>query len=114
MSIPTEPLGNISDETLKQRSAELIQANRRLTLLTHVANSFILAEAPQESLQSAFKAVAGEIGARFYFNYELDGDASGTLALRSSGGLGDAEESAFRRVPVGVHCAASSPNPANR
>jgi PAS domain S-box-containing protein len=101
MSIPTEPLGNISNETLKQRSAELIQANRRLTLLTHVANSFILAEAPHESLQSAFNAVAGEIGARFYFNYELDSDASRTLTLKSSGGLGDAEESVFRRVPVG-------------
>ena len=46
MSIATEPLGDISNETLKQGSMELIQANRRLTLLTDVANSFILAEAP--------------------------------------------------------------------
>ncbi len=83
MSIPTEPLGSFSNESLERRSAELVQANRRLSLLTRLANSFILAEPPRDRLGSAFQSVASEIGARFYFNYGLDADASTTLTLKS-------------------------------
>lgn len=102
MTIPTEPLGNVSDDALQGRSAELFQANRRLKLVMDVATNFLLAELPRESLASAFQAVAREINAQFHFNYEFDGDALKTLILKSSGGLGEGDEAGFRRVRVGA------------
>ena len=114
MSIPTEPLGNFSNEALERRSAELVQANRRLTLLTRMATSFILAEPPRESLRSAFQAVASEIGARFYFNYELDGEASMTLTLKSSGGSDKRTRPSFAACGLEHRCADWSPKAASR
>ena len=55
---------------------------RRLTLLNQIANSFILASASQQNLGAAFSAVAAEIGADFYFNYQINDKTPGRLALR--------------------------------
>ena len=64
------------NEALEQSTEELIQANRRLTLLTRIANDLILASASQDNLKEAFDAVALEIKATFYFNYQIDDKAS--------------------------------------
>ena len=60
------------NEALERKTEELAQANRRSTLLNRVANSLILGNASQEQLKSAFDAVAGELGAKVYFNYRVD------------------------------------------
>jgi len=87
-----------SKQALERKTEELIQANRRLSLLTRVANSFILVDVPQERLKPTFAAVAAEIGATHYFNYSFDEATPDTLALESAGGLEPSQENDFRRI----------------
>jgi PAS domain S-box-containing protein len=92
-----------SKEALERKTEELAQANRRLILLHQVANSLILGDAPQEQLKAAFDAVARELGAEYYFNYSIDETDPDILTLGTSGGLGEAQERAFRQIRFGQH-----------
>jgi PAS domain S-box-containing protein len=89
-----------SKEALERNAEELRQANRRLTLLTQVANSLILADAPREHLKEAFEAVAEEIGAKYYFNYNFDAKEPDILTLERSAGLNAEQERALHRLDV--------------
>jgi PAS domain S-box-containing protein len=73
---------------------------RRLALLNQIANSFILASASQQNLGAAFSAVAAEIGADFYFNYQINDKTPGCLALRLSGGVSDDVIHLFRNAEI--------------
>ena len=70
-----------SKQALEQKTEELTRANRRLTLLTRVANNFMLADRPHEHLKAAFAMAAAEIGANYYFNYSFDDGKPGLLTL---------------------------------
>jgi PAS domain S-box-containing protein len=83
---------------LERKTEELIKANRRLTLLTRVANSFILVDVPQEHLKATFAAAAAEIGAEYYFNFSFDEATPDILTLESSGGLEPSRENQFRQI----------------
>ena len=61
-----------SKQALEQKTEELTRTNRRLTLLTRVANNFMLADGRGEHLKAAFATAAAEIGANYYFNYSFD------------------------------------------
>jgi PAS domain S-box-containing protein len=89
-----------SRAALEQKTEELIQANRRLTLLTSVANSLMLGDAPQDHLKATFAKVAAEIGAKYYFNYSYDEAKPGLLTLESSGGLERSQEVDFHRIEI--------------
>jgi PAS domain S-box-containing protein len=88
------------DQAREKGTENLIQANRRLTLLTRIANGFLLADAPQGNLKAAFDAVGTEIGAAFYFNYQIDDHAPNSLLLKLSGGLDHSEEHVFRQIDI--------------
>jgi PAS domain S-box-containing protein len=81
-------------------NSELVEANRRLTLLTRLANSFIPANSLPETCKSALDAISGEIGAKIYLNYEID-EGSEDLTLNLFGGLEQEDASDFRRVKIG-------------
>jgi PAS domain-containing protein len=101
MTIPTGRTEAIfSQEELKRRNSELVEANRRLTLLTRLANSFIPANPLPETCKAALDAVSAEIGARIYFNYEID-DESDDLTLKLFGGLEQEAAKDFHRVKIG-------------
>jgi PAS domain S-box-containing protein len=51
-------------------------------------------------LDAAFSAVAEEIGANFYFNYQIDDKTPGRLALRLSGGVSDDIKHLFRDAEI--------------
>ena len=89
-----------SKEALEQKTEELVQANRRLTLLTRTANTLLLASTPHEHLKPVFDVAAEEIGARYYLNYQVDKDEPGFLALRTWGGLDEAQRRAFERMAI--------------
>ncbi len=90
-----------SNEALERKTEELAQANRRSTLLNRVANSLILGNASQEQLKSAFDAVAGELGAKVYFNYRVDEKNARTLTLSASGGLDEDQRRALGQIAFG-------------
>jgi PAS domain S-box-containing protein len=90
-----------SKEALEQKTEELVQANRRLTLLTRAANTLLLANTPHEHLKTVFDAAAAEIGAGYYFHYQIDKDQPDFLTLRTSGGLDEARRRAFDRIAIG-------------
>jgi len=90
-----------SKQALEQKTEELIRANRRLTLLTRIANSFMLADSPQRNLKATFATVAAEIGAEYYFNFSFDETKPDFLTLESSGGLEPSQEIDFRRIEIG-------------
>lgn len=88
-------------DAAESKTEEHIKAIRRLTLLTKIANDLILADAPQENLEEAFAAVAGEIGAKYYFNYDRDEKESNVLTLRYAGGLDAEQARRFQRLEIG-------------
>ena len=90
-----------SRRALEQKNEELAQANRRLTLLTSVTNSLMLADMPQDHLKATFSTVATEIGAKYYFNYSYDEAKPGFLTLESSAGLEPSQEVDFRQIEIG-------------
>ena len=90
-----------SKQALERKTDELIQANRRLTLLTRVMNGFMLADRPKEHLSATLATVATEIAAKYYFNYSFDEAKPDFLELESSGGLAPAQEVDFRRIEIG-------------
>jgi PAS domain S-box-containing protein len=90
-----------SRQALEQKTEELSQANRRLTLLTSVTNSLMLADMPQDRLKSTFATVAAEIGAKYYFNYSYDEAKPAFLTLESSAGLEPSHQADFHRVEIG-------------
>lgn len=59
---------------------------QRYVLLNRVITDIVLSEASQEQMQAAFKSVAGEIGAEFYFHYRIDASQPEQLLLTSSSG----------------------------
>ena len=75
-----------SKQALEQKTEELTRANRRLTLLTRVANNLMLADMPRQHLKATFATVAAEIGANYFFNYSFDEAKPELLTLESSGG----------------------------
>jgi glutamate racemase len=77
-----------SKEALEQKTEELVQANRRLTLLTRTANTLLLANTPHEHLKPAFDVAAEEIGARYC--------EPGAASTRLSGALSNALRSDSR------------------
>jgi len=79
------------------------QARRRLMLLNRVATALMLGEAPQQQLQNALQAIAGELGAHTYFYHRTDDNEPGILTLVSAGGLDAAQEAAIARVGFGEH-----------
>src|ERR1700682_4727977 len=87
-----------SKEALERKTEELLQSNRRLALMAEVANSLILADAPQDHLKAAFDAAAAEIGADIYFNYRVNPNEPDILNLESSRGLGPAQQIAFQQI----------------
>lgn len=91
------------DIAIRTREAELLTSNRRLTLLTQVAHQLILGASPEDHLEAAFKAVADEFGAKYYFNYGIDPAVPETLVLNSSSGLDPAQRTAFRTIALGQH-----------
>jgi PAS domain S-box-containing protein len=90
-----------SRRALEQKTEELIQANRRLTLLTSVTNSLMLADVPQDHLKATFATVAAQIGAKYHFNYSYDEAKPGFLTLESSAGLEPSQETDFHRIEIG-------------
>jgi PAS domain S-box-containing protein len=83
-----------------QEADDPAQTVRRLTLLNQIANSFILASASEQNLATVFSAVAAEIGAEFYFNYEIDDKTPGRLSLRLFGGVSRDKEHVFRVAEI--------------
>jgi PAS domain S-box-containing protein len=90
-----------SRRALERKTEELVQANRRLTLLTGVTNSLMLADMPRDHLKATFATVAAEIGAKYYFNYSYDEAKPGFLTLESSAGLEPSQQVDFQRVEIG-------------
>jgi PAS domain S-box-containing protein len=90
-----------SKEALERKTGELLQSNRRLALMAQVANSLILADAPEDQLKAAFEAAAAEIGAEAYFNYRVDPREPGLLTLESSSGLEPTQERTLRQIHAG-------------
>ena len=102
MTIPTGRIPTaFSEDDLERRHAELVEANRRLSLLTRVANSFIHANAFPETCKSALQEVSAEIGAKIYLHYIIE-EGSKDLTLKLFGGLGPEEAKDFHRVKVGA------------
>lgn len=91
------------DSATQKREAELLTSNRRLTLLTRVAHRLILGGSPEDHLEAAFKAVADEFGAKYYFNYGIDPAAPEKLTLHSFSGLDADQQLAFRTIALGQH-----------
>src|SRR5664279_5464643 len=91
---------SFSDGRLERGNSELVEANRRLTLLMRLANSFIPANSLPETCKSALDAISGEIGAKIYLNYEID-EGSEDLTLNLFGGLEREDAADFHRVKVG-------------
>jgi hypothetical protein len=85
----------VSEGPRLQEANDPAQSVRRLTLLNQIANSLILASASEQNLATAFSAVAAEIGADFYFNYQIDDKTPGRLSLRLSGGVSGYTEHLF-------------------
>ena len=90
-----------SRRALEQKTEELSQANRRLTLLTSVTNSLMLADMPRDHLKAMFATVAAEIGAKYYLNYSYDEAKPGYLTLESSAGLEPSQQVDFSRIEIG-------------
>ena len=88
-------------EALQSQTEELARLNRRLTLSTRVANSLILDDDLDGYLTTAFKTVAAEVDAQFYFNYHTDETDPHVLRLQASGGLDRAQQRAFRHIKLG-------------
>ncbi len=87
-----------SKQALERKTEELLQANGRLTLLARVAGDLILTDAPKEQLKAAFDTIAAEIGAEYYFNYNVVDGLPNALVLASSRGLDPRQEGMFRQV----------------
>ncbi len=86
------------------REAQLLASNRHLTLLTRVAQQLIVGDSPEDHLEAAFRAVAEECGAKYYFHYAVDPAAGETLVLQSSAGLDAPHHIAvFHRIAFGQH-----------
>lgn len=93
---PPEPEPRTGEQGLRLR-------NRRLTLLTRIANSLIMGGDPRAELGPAFEAVAKEAGAEHYYNYLLGPNDAEMLVLEASGGLDDAQRAAFARIRMGEY-----------
>ena len=91
----------LSEDELKSSHAKLVEANRRLNLLTRVANSFIHANSYSETCKSALDEVSGEIGAKIYLHYKID-EGSKDLTLKLFGGLEQQQARDFHRVRIGT------------
>lgn len=87
-----------SKRSLELKTEELLQANRRLALLARIGNNLILSDSPKDRLKAVFESVAAEIGAKFYFNYDVVDSVPNALALASSGGLDDEQRRLFQRI----------------
>ncbi len=81
----------------------LAQSNRRLKLLTQLANNLILGDKPREQLNAAFDGVAKELGASFYFNYRTDEARPDTLFLESSRGPAPDQLHPLSQIAFGQH-----------
>jgi two-component sensor histidine kinase/putative methionine-R-sulfoxide reductase with GAF domain len=79
------------------------QARRRLMLLNRVATGLMLGDAPQQQLQDALPAIAGELGAHTYFYHRTDDHEPGILTLVAASGLAEAEKAAIARIGFGEH-----------
>jgi hypothetical protein len=103
---PDRPMTDSIDTSSRGESRgddDPAQPIRRLTLLNRIANSFILASASQDNFDDALSSVAQEIGANFYFNYQIDDEKPGFLALRLSGGISAELERFFETSKLPRH-----------
>jgi PAS domain S-box-containing protein len=87
-----------SKEALERKTEELTQANRQLLFLNKITNGLVFGEGTLKELKWAFEAVAGEVGAKYYFYHRAGEHQPGILVLELWSGQGHSEEHKFRQT----------------
>ena len=82
---------------------EINASERRLWLLNSIATKLIAEPEPRQQLEDAFRAVAQELGARYFFFYQISEKHQDRLELMASAGLDKVQQEAIRYIQIGEH-----------